>query len=155
LSRCCANDRCDPGYNGLPQPTTHTSPSTTHALRLTSLPLGTAFASAPSATSIYSSVRNELDFHPQLWLTENTSGALANRVWLAPVALAQLIVKYADTDGRVSRYGAGGGAGACSEYPWPPACGAARLATDVLFGSDDETADTGVVLRVGGWIDGE
>jgi hypothetical protein len=115
-----------------------------------------AAASAPSPTSIYSSVRNELDFHPQLWLTENTSGALANRVWLAPVALAQLIVKYADTDGRGSRYGAAGTTGACNEYPaeW-----SARFARDapiaLVLGSDDETVETGVVLRVSGWIDGE
>jgi hypothetical protein len=42
---------------------------------------------------MYSSVRNELDFQPQLWLTENTSGALVNRVSDDPVALAHEIAK--------------------------------------------------------------
>jgi hypothetical protein len=52
---------------------------------------------------MYSSVFNELDFQPQLWLTGKTSGELVNRVCEDPVALAQLIVKYADIDGRGSR----------------------------------------------------
>ena len=38
----------------------------------------------------------------------NVSGALVNRVKLAPVALAHEIVKYALTCGRGSRYGCGG-----------------------------------------------
>jgi len=44
-------------------------------------------------TSMYSSVLKELDFQPQLWPTEKTSGELVNRVCDDPVALAQLIVK--------------------------------------------------------------
>ncbi|EIW65070.1 uncharacterized protein TRAVEDRAFT_42464 [Trametes versicolor FP-101664 SS1] len=88
----------------------HTTPSTTVARKLTSLLAGsTTAAGRPSAsTSRYSSARSELDFHPQLWLTENTSGALVKRVRLAPVALAHAIVKYALTAGRGSRYGCGG-----------------------------------------------
>ncbi|EIW65069.1 uncharacterized protein TRAVEDRAFT_42463, partial [Trametes versicolor FP-101664 SS1] len=83
---------------------------TTVARKLTSLLAGsTTAAGRPSAsTSRYSSARSELDFHPQLWLTENTSGALVKRVRLAPVALAHAIVKYALTAGRGSRYGCGG-----------------------------------------------
>lgn len=133
----------------------HTSPSTTDARKLTSRPrppTPTGLPSPASATSIYSSVRSELDFHPQLWLTENTSGALANRVWLAPVALAQLIVKYAETDGRGSRNGEGGGAGACVVYPTPD--GSGPVSGEPKLGSDAEM-ETGVVLRVGGWIEGE
>jgi hypothetical protein len=52
---------------------------------------------------IYSSVLSELDFQPQLWLTGKTSGELVNRVWDEPVAFAQLIMKYADINGRGSR----------------------------------------------------
>ena len=83
----------------------YTTPNTTVALKLTSLPAGiTTGTGWPSAsTSRYSSVRNELDFQPQDWLTENVSGALVNRVKLAPVALAHAIVKYAHTAGRGSR----------------------------------------------------
>ncbi|KAL7285838.1 hypothetical protein ACG7TL_000947 [Trametes sanguinea] len=94
-------------------PSHHTTPNTTVALKLTSLLAGATTAPGPAApsasTSKYSSARNELDFHPQLWLTENTSGALVNRVRLAPVALAHAIVKYALTAARGSRYGCGGG----------------------------------------------
>ena len=61
-----------------------------------------------SPVSIQSPVRKELDFQPQLWLTEKTSGALVNRVRLLPVALAQATVKYALTEDRGSRYGCGG-----------------------------------------------
>ena len=64
-----------------------------------------------SPDSTYSPVRKELDFHPQLWLTEKTSGELVNRVRLFPVALAHAIVKYALTDDRGSRYGCEGMAG--------------------------------------------
>jgi hypothetical protein len=56
-------------------------------------------------TSKYSSVLKLLDFQPQLWLTEKTSGALVNLVNAAPVALAQEITKYADMVERGSRYG--------------------------------------------------
>lgn len=101
-------------------PCTYTTPNTTVALKLTSFPAGRMpEAGRPSAsTSRYSSVLNELDFQPQLWLTANTSGALVNLVKLAPVALAHAIVKYALTCGRGSRYGccgATGGAVAGSE----------------------------------------
>ena len=91
----------------------HTTPNTTVALKLTSFPAGiTTETGCPSAsTSRYSSVRSELDFHPQLWLTANVSGALVKRVRLAPVALAHAIVKYALTTGRGSRYGCTGVAG--------------------------------------------
>lgn len=58
-----------------------------------------------------SPVRKELDFQPQLWLTENTSGALLNRVMLEPVAPVQAIVKYALTADRGSRYDWGGETG--------------------------------------------
>ncbi|KAI1786284.1 hypothetical protein LXA43DRAFT_898308, partial [Ganoderma leucocontextum] len=80
---------------------------------LTSLVAGNATGAGwPStSTSKYSSVLSELDFQPQLWLTENTSGALMNRVMLAPVVLAHAIVKYALTAGRGSRYGCGGATG--------------------------------------------
>ena len=64
-----------------------------------------------SPISRYSSVRKELDFQPQLWLTANASGALVNRVKLAPVALAHAIVKYALTEPRGSRYACGGATG--------------------------------------------
>lgn len=49
---------------------------------------------------MYSSIRRELDFHPQLLLTANTSGELVNLVCEDLVALAQLTEKYAATDGR-------------------------------------------------------
>jgi hypothetical protein len=68
---------------------------------LTSFPGITPLES--DASLIYSSVLSELDFHPQLWLTGKTSGELVNRVSDEPVALAQLIVKYAEIDGRGSR----------------------------------------------------
>jgi hypothetical protein len=44
-------------------------------------------------TSKYSSVFSELDFQPQLWLTEKISGALVKRVSDDPVALTHDIVK--------------------------------------------------------------
>jgi hypothetical protein len=74
-------------------------------LKLTSFSLGTVLEVTPSfaPTSKYSSVLNELLFHPQLWLTENSSGALVKRVSEDPVALAQEIVKYAFTALRGSR----------------------------------------------------
>ena len=95
-------------------PEAQTTPKTTVALRLTSLAAGSATDVAgwlSASSSRYSSVRNELDFQPQLWLTEKTSGALVNRVRLAPVALAHAIVKYALSAGRGSRYGCCGATG--------------------------------------------
>ncbi len=134
--------------------TPHTTPSTTVARKLTSLLAGsTTAAGSPSAsTSRYSSARNELDFHPQLWLTENTSGALVKRVRLAPVALAHAIVKYALTAGRGSRYGCGGvtaGAiagsvtGSASEPMLPelPCRFAEERANPGELGSDEDSAD--------------
>lgn len=88
----------------------YTNPSTTVARRLTSLPIARRPWSAP--TSKYSSVLKLLLFHPQLWLTLNTSGALVNCVRLAPVALAHEMVKYAEIALRGSRYGCGGATGA-------------------------------------------
>ena len=78
-------------------------PKTMVARKLTSLPDEMFFLTPSSEISRYSSVLNELDFQPQLWLTEKTSGALVNFVKLAPVALAQAIVKYALTAARESR----------------------------------------------------
>jgi len=72
---------------------TYTIPSTTVALKLISRPADTSGSSSNGPTSKYSSVLRLLDFHPQLWLTENTSGALVNLVKEAPVALAQEIAK--------------------------------------------------------------
>lgn len=40
-----------------------------------------------------SSLRSELDFHPQLWLTENMSGTLVKRVTEDPVELMQETAK--------------------------------------------------------------
>ena len=96
----------------------YTTPSTTVARRLTSLAAGiVTMAGCPSAsTSRYSSVLNELDFQPQLWLTRNSSGELAKRVSAAPVGAAHAIVKYASTAGRGSRYG---WAGAGTTVPGP------------------------------------
>jgi hypothetical protein len=83
----------------------YTIPSTTVALKLTSRPPDTADSSGRGPTSRYSSVLKLLDFQPQLWLTENTSGALVNLVNAAPVALAHEIIKYAEIVERGSRYG--------------------------------------------------
>lgn len=114
---------------------------------------------------MYSSVLSELDFQPQLWLTENTSGALVNRVRLAPVALAHAIAKYADTDARWSRYGCCGetaGAVAGSVLPAPSVVLLLLLLLPLdvdasPLGSDDASAgelgvDMGVVLRESGSI---
>ena len=77
-----------------------------------------------------SSVRNVLDFHPQLWLTANTSGELLKRVCDVPVALAQLMAKYADTAGRGSRYGC---------------CGADTASVDGMLNASDEGEGEGGV----------
>ena len=105
-----------------------------------------------------SSVRNVLDFHPQLWLTANTSGELLKRVCDVPVALAQLMAKYADTAGRGSRYGC---------------CGADTASVDGMLNASDEGEGEGgvgeggdaerawfglaegVPLRTMGWMEGE
>ncbi len=74
------------------------------ALRLTSLPAAdTALGEPSSDNSKYSSVLKELDFQPQLWLTEKLSGELVNLVKRDPVALTHAMVKYALTEGRGSR----------------------------------------------------
>jgi hypothetical protein len=86
----------------------YTIPITTVALKLTSHSPAMSDSSGSGPTSKYSSVLKLLDFHPQLWLTENTSGALVNLVIAAPVALAHEIAKYADMIERGSRYGWGG-----------------------------------------------
>ena len=61
------------------------------ALKLSSLGAGTGDLTGwPSTpTSGTSSDRRELDFQPQLWLTENTSGTLVKRVIEDPVVLVQ------------------------------------------------------------------
>lgn len=62
-------------------------PRTTVALKLINLDAGADdFACASSSRS---SARSELDFQPQLWLTENTSGTLVNRVVEEPIELEQ------------------------------------------------------------------
>lgn len=70
-------------------------------------------APAPSSgpTSRHSSWRSDELFHPQLWLTANTSGPLVKRVSAVPVVLGHATVKYAATDPRGSRYGAAGATG--------------------------------------------
>ena len=80
----------------------------TVARRLTSGPASKNTSSTPSASPSYPSVINEFDFHPQLWPTANTSGALENRVIAEPVELAHETAKYTDTDERGSRYGCAG-----------------------------------------------
>jgi hypothetical protein len=81
----------------------YTIPKVTVALKLTSLPADGTGVIKIGPTSEYSSVINELDFHPQLWLTENTSGAELNRVKEEPVAPAHDIVKYREMGDRGSR----------------------------------------------------
>lgn len=80
----------------------------TVARRLTSGPASKNTSSTPSPSPSYPSVINEFDFHPQLWPTVNTSGALENRVIAEPVELAHETAKYTDTDERGSRYGCAG-----------------------------------------------
>jgi len=137
----------------------------TVALRLTSRPAGKPAAAdatgSPSGpTSMNSSVLNELDFQPQLWLTRKSSGELVKRVRLAPVALAQEMVKYARTSARGSRYG-------CCGITGGPVAGSVRLPPVFvnggrLLGRDEgvptvgETGlDWGVVLRESGSVDEE
>jgi hypothetical protein len=61
--------------------------------------------------SRHTSARSELLLHPQLWLIAKSSGLLVNRVTEEPVALAQEIVKYAETLALGSRYGCDGTVG--------------------------------------------
>jgi hypothetical protein len=60
-------------------------------------------SSSSAGTGIHPSIHNELDFHPQLWLTANTSGALVNVADDDPVALAHDMLKYAEMYPRGSR----------------------------------------------------
>jgi len=64
------------------------------------------------------------------------------------------MVKYAEMDGRGSRYGCGGVIGeAVAGIVLAP--GPAEKVGVVTMEKDDGGGDSGVVLREGGWIEGE
>ena len=101
---------------------------------------------------MYSSVRRELDFHPQLWLTLNTSGALVNRDSDDPVALAQVMVKYAHIDARGSRKGCCGTGGGEVAGRFVAETGSVG---EPAIGELGVAALLEVALRGSGYIDGE